>query len=84
MAARAGTAEAAVADLELRLRESHAREERLIDRCREIERALEDAPTRESDLRRELEHLRAFHMAVERSRPWRFIQLLRRLFGRAW
>jgi hypothetical protein len=35
-------------------------------------------------LQHDMEQLASFHQAVLRSRPWRVIQLLRHLLGRAW
>lgn len=84
MAARVGAIEAELADLKLRLTESHEREQRLIQVSKELEETLEGAPKREHELRRDLERLAAFNRGVEQSRAWKLIQRVRRLFGREW
>ncbi|HUP22824.1 MAG TPA: hypothetical protein VNB06_07775 [Thermoanaerobaculia bacterium] len=43
-----------------------------------------DVPTEVARLRRRLEELAEFRAAVLRSRAWRTIQSVRRIFGRAW
>jgi hypothetical protein len=42
------------------------------------------APTEVARLRSQVEALASFQAAVLRSKPWRVIQSVRRLFGRAW
>ncbi len=44
----------------------------------------ESAPTEVARLQRQVEALSQFRAAVLSSRPWRVIQAVRRLFGRAW
>ena len=79
-----GEAEAELFHLRLRLRESLARELRLLERTIKAEEALENALETEHELRLQVDRYASFHRAVERSRPWRMIQAVRRLFGRAW
>lgn len=83
-ARRLGTAEAEAADLRLKLKESLEREKLLIERALRAEEALEDLRRNEHDLRDQIERYARFHRAVETSAPWRVIQFLRRLVGRAW
>lgn len=79
-----GELEADVVHLRLRLKESLARELRLVERTMKAEEALENALASEHELRLQVERYSAFHRAVERSRAWKMIQAVRRLFGRAW
>ena len=83
-ARRLGEAEAELVHLRLSLKESLAREKRLIEGALSAEEALEDALTTEHNLRQEVARYADFHAAVQRSRPWRVIQFLRRLVGRQW
>jgi acetyl-CoA carboxylase carboxyltransferase component len=83
-AARAGEIEAEVADLRLRLKESQEREKRLVERVFTAEELLDDALSTEHDLRTQIHRYSEFNRAVEKSRPWRMIQFLRRLVGREW
>jgi hypothetical protein len=84
MAARAGEIEAEVADLLLRLKESQEREKRLVERVFTAEELLDDALSTEHELRIQIQRYAEFNRAVEKSRPWRMIQFLRRLVGREW
>jgi hypothetical protein len=79
-----GRAEADAADLRLRLKESLERERRLSELLRQAEEELSDVPRNEFELRHQIDNYAAFHHAVEKSFPWRVIQLLRRLVGREW
>ena len=79
-----GELEADVLHLRLRLKESLARELRLVERTTKAEEALENALATEHDLRMQIERYSAFHRAVEHSRAWKIVQAVRRLFGRAW
>ena len=83
-AARAGEIEAEIADLKLRLKESQEREKRLVERVFEAEERLDDALSTEHELRIQIQRYAEFNRAVQRSRPWRMIQFLRRLVGREW
>jgi len=83
-AARLGRAEAEAADLRLRLKESQEREQRLIERVFEAEEKYYDALSMEHDLRIQVHRYAEFNRAVQKSRPWRLIQYLRRLVGREW
>jgi hypothetical protein len=83
-AARAGEIEAEVADLRLRLKESQEREKRLAERAFLAEEILEDTLSVEHELRIQIHRYAEFQRALSRSRPWRMIQLLRRLVGREW
>jgi hypothetical protein len=78
-------------DRQLRERELAGREERLShllfghDEPHCEPAAGPDRPSLGVDeLRREVDHLRAFHDAVQRSRAWRLTQRLRGAVGRAW
>lgn len=79
-----GKAEAEVLDLELKLRESLARERRLLESMTELQESLEHVRGRDLEVRAQLERYSAFHRDVERSLGWKAIQFLRRLLGRAW
>jgi hypothetical protein len=79
-----GIAEAEAADLKLRVKESLEREKRLFARATRAEQRLEEALRNEHELRTQIERLTNFHRAVERSAPWRLIQLARGLLGRRW
>jgi len=83
-ARRLGEAEAELLHVRLRLRESLARELRLLERTIKAEEALENALETETELRLQVERYASFHRAVEHSRAWGMIQAVRRLFGRAW
>lgn len=83
-AARAGEIEADVADLRLRLKESQEREKRLAEQVFLAEERLEDALSTEHELRIQIHRYADFQRALQKSRPWRMIQLLRRLVGREW
>ena len=83
-AARAGEIEPEIADLKLRLKESQEREKRLVERVFEAEERLDDALSTEHELRIQIQRYAEFNRAVQRSRPWRMIQFLRRLVGREW
>jgi hypothetical protein len=84
MAARAGEIEAEIADLRLRLSESQEREKRLVERVFTAEELLGDALSTEHELRIQIQRYAEFNRAVQKSRPWRMIQFLRRLVGREW
>lgn len=84
LARRFGATEAEAADLRLQLKESLQREKRLLERALQAEEGLEDALRNEHDLREQIERYAQYHRAVERSRPWRALQFLRRLAGREW
>lgn len=83
-AERLGRTEAEAADLRLRLKESLERERRLSELLRQAEEELSDVPRNEHELRKQIDNYAAFNRAVERSFPWRILQLLRRLAGREW
>ncbi|HYL06334.1 MAG TPA: hypothetical protein VE075_09860 [Thermoanaerobaculia bacterium] len=78
-------------DRRLRERELAGREERLShlllgfdEPACEIEPGPSRPPLGVQDLQREVESLRAFYDAVQRSRAWRLAQRLRGAMGRAW
>jgi len=48
------------------------------------EERLEDALSKEHDLRIQIHRYAEFNRALKKSRPWRMIQFLRRLAGREW
>ena len=75
-ARKCGENEAELLQLRLRLKESVAREVRLVERTVLAEENLESALT--------TERYAEFHRAVTRSAAWRLIQALRRLVGREW
>ncbi|HEY6928903.1 MAG TPA: hypothetical protein VJA66_04425 [Thermoanaerobaculia bacterium] len=79
-----GNLEAQVTDLKLRCSESLVRERRLIERILEMEEGLAVASAREEELRLQLNRYALFYEAVQRSRPWKMIQSLRRFLGREW
>jgi hypothetical protein len=79
-----GAAEAELADAKLRLKESLGRERALVERALKAEERLEDTLRNEHDLREQIARYAEFHRAVEHSLPWRAIQFLRGLAGRAW
>lgn len=79
-----GTAEAEAADLKLRLEETIAREQRLLEWAQAMQENIEDAERNEHDLREQIERFARFHQDVERSFPWRMAQRIRRLLGREW
>jgi hypothetical protein len=79
-----GRREADRVDLALLLRESHAREQRLIERAIEAEERLGDALRNEHDLRDQIDRLVRFNRAVERSASWRALQAARSVVGRKW
>jgi hypothetical protein len=83
-ARRLGDAEAEAVDLRLQLKESLAREARLVERTVQAEEALENALVTEHELRLQIGRYADFHRAVTHSGPWRLIQFLRRLVGREW
>jgi hypothetical protein len=83
-ARKQGELEAEVLHLRLRLKESLARELRLVERTTKAEEALENALATEQELRQQVERYSSFHRALEKSRAWQLIQAVRRLFGRAW
>lgn len=83
-ARKQGEAEAELYDLKLRLRESFARERRLVETVAAAEAALKGSREVEHGLRLELDRYSAYHRAVERSMAWSFIQFLRGLVGRKW
>ena len=83
-ARRLGEMEAELVHLRFRLKESVARELRLVERTLRSEEALDQALSTEHDLRAQIARYAAFHEAVKRSRPWRMLQFLRRLLGREW
>jgi hypothetical protein len=79
-----GVAEAEAAELRLRVRESEEREQRLIERVFEAEEGLAEALATEHELRVQIGRYAQFYQALQRSRPWKMIQFLRRLMGREW
>lgn len=83
-ARRLGELEAEVLHLRLRVKESLTRELRLVERAVKAEENLENALATEHELRLQIERYAEFHRAVERSRAWRLVQRIRRLFGREW
>jgi hypothetical protein len=83
-ARKCGENEAELLQLRLRLKESVAREVRLVERTILAEENLESALTTEHELRLQLGRYAEFHRAVTRSAAWRLIQALRRLVGREW
>ncbi len=83
-ATRLGAAEAEVADINLRLKESQDREKRLVERVFTAEEQFDDALSTEHELRIQIQRYAEFNRALQRSRPWRMIQFLRRLVGREW
>jgi hypothetical protein len=83
-ARRCGEAEAEVMNLRLQLKESLAREARLVERTVHAEEVVENALATEHELRLQIGRYADFHRAVMRSGPWRLIQFLRRLVGREW
>ena len=83
-ARKLGELEAEVLHLRLRLKESLARELRLVERAVKAEENVENALANEHDLRLQVERYAEFHRAVERSRAWKVVQSLRRLLGRKW
>lgn len=83
-ARRLGEAEAEISDLQLRLKESHTRERRLLETTLELQEALEQSARAEQELRQQVERYATYHRAVERSAAWRFVQFLRTLVGRKW
>jgi len=90
-AMRHGRVEAQALDLRLRAVEGREREERLArlagDRA-DLAAVATHAPHGDTvlvdRLQREVEQLAAYQRAVVRSRGWRFVQMLRRPFGRSW
>jgi hypothetical protein len=83
-ARRQGEAEAEVADLTLRLKESLTRERRLLESLEEMREALEYVGQTERELRAQVDRYASYHRAVERSLAWRAVQFLRGLVGRRW
>jgi hypothetical protein len=83
-ARKLGELEAELLHLRLRLKESLARELRLVERTMTAEETLENALATEHELRQQIERYSNFHRAVEQSRAWKLVQAVRRLFGRAW
>jgi len=83
-ARQCGEADAELMDLRLRLKESVAREARLVERTVQAEEVLENALATEHELRLQIGRYADFHHAVSRSRAWRWVQFLRRLVGREW
>jgi len=83
-ARRCGEAEAEVMNLRLQLKESLAREARLVERTVHAEEVVENALAAEHELRLQIGRYADFHRALLHSRAWRLIQFLRRLVGREW
>ena len=83
-ARKCGENEAEVLQLRLRLKESIARESRLVERTVVAEENLEAALSTEHELRQQIRRYADFHRAVTHSSAWRLIQFLRRLIGREW
>jgi hypothetical protein len=83
-ARRLGDAEAEVVNLRLQLKESLAREARLVERTVQAEEVVENTLATEHELRLQIGRYADFHRALMRSGPWRLIQILRRLVGREW
>ncbi|HEX9302832.1 MAG TPA: hypothetical protein VGA31_00110 [Thermoanaerobaculia bacterium] len=83
-ARRCGEAEAEVLNLRLQLKESLAREARLVERTVQAEEVVENALATEHELRLQIGRYADFHRAVLHSGAWRLIQFLRRLVGREW
>ena len=83
-ARKLGELEAEVLHLRLRLKESLARELRLVERAVKAEENVENSLANEHELRLQVDRYADFHRAVERSRAWKLVQSLRRLLGREW
>jgi hypothetical protein len=83
-AQKCGEAEAEVVNLRLQLKESLAREARLVERTVQAEEVVENTLATEHELRLQIGRYADFHRALMRSGPWRLIQILRRLVGREW
>ncbi len=85
-----GRAQAIAFDAALRQVEDAERTERLTRLAAGLEddpwpaEGAESAPTEVARLQRQVEALSQFRTAVLSSKPWRVIQAVRRLFGRAW
>ncbi|HEX7183748.1 MAG TPA: hypothetical protein VF756_18085 [Thermoanaerobaculia bacterium] len=86
-----GRTEAEVFDLRLRAAEMREREDRFVRLLAErSDLSAVGTPAGRGDaallerLQREIDLLAAFHRAVLRSRGWRLLQAIRRIFGRAW
>ena len=83
-----GSRKAEELDLELRREESRARERRLAELADEpggqFRWADDEASLRVIQLETRLGELGAYLRAIHESRPWRTVQWVRRLFGRAW
>jgi hypothetical protein len=79
-----GELEAQAHDLELRLRESVAREQRLVELASRSEAVAEELRRNDREMRARIERYSRFHEDLEHSRIWRLIQAVRRLFGREW
>lgn len=84
LSAALGEAQAELADLKLRVRESEEREQRLIERVFEAEDGVAEALATEHELRVQIGRYAQFYQALQKSRPWKTIQSLRRLVGREW
>lgn len=85
---RLGRRKAEELDLELRRKESRQRGRRLRSLADEPggrhRRADDEASLRIIQLETRLGELGAYVRAIHESRPWRAVQWVRRLFGRAW
>lgn len=84
---RLGRRKAEELDLELRRQEYEQRRQRLAElAARPAAGRFEDeeAALRVVQLETRLGELGAYVRAIHESRPWRAVQWLRRLFGRAW
>jgi Glycosyl transferase family 2 len=79
-----GAAEAELTEARLRLRECLERERRLIDQVFGAEERLAETLSTEHELRMQIARYAEFHEAVKKSRSWKLLQAVRRLFGREW
>ena len=79
-----GALEAHVAELKLRLRESHEREKRLGEQTLLAEENVQKALSVEHELRTQLHRYAEFNVTLKKSKAWQMIQFLRRIVGREW
>ena len=79
-----GAAEAELAEARLRVRESQEREQRLMAQVFDAEERLAETLSTEHELRMQIARYAEFHEAVKKSRSWKLLQFVRRLFGREW
>jgi hypothetical protein len=83
-AAALGRAEAELTETKLSLRESQEREQGLVESVLSARERLANAQATEEELRIQMRRYAQFYEAVQRSRAWKIVQYLRRLFGREW